>query len=119
MYIVRGTTCILYPAYKYYIYILKGTHSANLFAINLQNSQVKVYFCALCNTPVDLAKVHYYRGTGLYKRTPTHYPFYHLLVFLSPHTFIFSPSISFFLPLKFGYSSSFGITCTNILLVIT
>ena len=31
----------------------------NYIASNLQNSQVEVCFCALRNTPVDLAKVYY------------------------------------------------------------
>ena len=35
-------------------------------ASNLQNSQVEVCFFALLNSPVDLAKVHYQRGTGIY-----------------------------------------------------
>ena len=44
----------LYPNHR-----LNSLSLRNYIAGNLQNSQVEVYFCALRNTPVDLAKVYY------------------------------------------------------------
>ena len=51
----RGvSTCtLLQVMYKYY------TSNIQIYYNLGQKSQVEVYFCALCNTAVDLAKVHY------------------------------------------------------------
>ena len=38
----------------------------NYIASNLQNSQVEVWFCALRNTPLDLAKVYYLESFAIY-----------------------------------------------------
>ena len=41
----------------------------NYIASNLQNSQVEVHFCALRNTPVDLAKLHNLYSFPIYTST--------------------------------------------------
>ena len=51
---------MLYPYYLLYPFTRR-----NYIASNLQDSQVEVYFYALRNTPADLARVHYHRGTKL------------------------------------------------------
>ena len=40
-----------------YNYLIRALVRRNYIANNLPNSHVKIYFCALRNTPVDLFKV--------------------------------------------------------------
>ena len=45
--------------YVYPNYCLNSVVQCNYIASNLQNSQIEVCFCMLCNMRVDLAKLYY------------------------------------------------------------
>ena len=72
MYIFSIVSFLYISITDHAIYIIKYTAKhyslarRNYIANNLQNSQVEVWFCALRNTPVNLAKVYYLESFAIH-----------------------------------------------------